>query len=320
MSDIDSPQSQITRRPVSGEDALVATQNQNIARRFNVAGAAVDSALSGFQSGQTEGNRDDVVGLGQSALTGFATGGPAGAAIAAASYIVGNLFGRSKSKKERARQRAEATKRVIEIAPTEAIALPYLRGRFRRELRPVYSAVGDKMPGHLAGTTAFRNTPGRQRIFGSMRTLYRAGGSNTTQYDAASATQLFFGPGPSDNEAFLLAQYDICAGPITELYAVYQDGRDIHANVQIQDQVLARLGLPNTVDPSIDPSVVTTAAGRFTPEGTPTPPPRGGNTRFINKSYLTAWFAALKRDPTAWASRRRAADGLARLRPRAKAD
>ena len=43
--------------------------------------------------------------------------------------------------------------------------------------------------------------------------------------------------------------------------------------------------------------------GRFTPSGGPSdrlPPIRTANTRFLNKSYVTAWFWAAKRDYEAW--------------------
>ena len=290
-------------RPGLGERSSAVWQSQGgFDRALGIAGAA-SAVAQGYEAGQTAGAQDDIAGLFSAAAAGATVGGPVGALVAAGAYLVTNLFGISKGRKERSRIRGERTKRIIEIGSTEAIPMPFVRGRFERELALVYGAVGDNMPGWKTGTTAFRNTGGRQRIWGSMRTKYRAEGTNTTQYDANDQTQVFFGPGSAENEPYLLAQYDICAGPITELYCVLTDGRDIDRDVQLQDQVLARLGLPNTVDPAIDPAIVTSAQGQFTPDGprgSAIPPRRTADSRFLNKSYLTFFGWAAKRDWEAW--------------------
>ena len=270
-----------------------------LGRAAGIASVA-EAVYGGYQAGQTTGAGDDIQGLIGATAAGAAVGGPVGAAVAAGAYIVANIFGIARGRDARAKIRAQRTRRIIDVDATEAVALPYLRGRFRRDLLLVYAAVGDDMPGYASGTTAFRNIDGRPRVFGRMRTKYRAAGSNTFEYDADDQDTLFFGPGRTDNEAYLLAQYDVCAGAITELYSVTNRGRDIHADSQLRDQVLVRLGLPNTVDAAL---LVDAATGSFVPSGGPgdiVPPRRTANTRFLNKSYATAWFWAAKRDYEAW--------------------
>lgn len=141
-------------RPTSGERWQAFRGQDRTTQAFQGL-EAVAAGAAGYETGQTPGSGDDIKGLVGAAAAGASLGGPAGAAIAAAAYVVTNLFGRIKGRKKRAKELARRTRRIITLDPAEVVALPYLRGRFRREALPIYAAPGDHMPGNATGTDAF---------------------------------------------------------------------------------------------------------------------------------------------------------------------
>ena len=293
MSTIESATRQATQfLKDSTANAVQATS----AGAFASYGAA---ALSGYQTAQTPSDLDDVAYLGTSTYAGFAAGGPWGAAIAAVAFVVGNVIGRRKARERESEIRSRQAQRIITLRPEAVVALPYVFGRFRRELLPIYAAVGENPP---LGTVWVPPANGRQRLFGQMLNRGTSQSPRVTTGDAPyDGTGEFRGPGGGTNDPYLLVQYDICAGGVDRLYDIRHHDRPIHTDTTLKDQVLARLGLAGTAD---------TAAIAFVPsafsasgeDGTPAPA-RTTFSSFTDKSYVTACFWAARRDPNAWQDR-----------------
>ena len=219
--------------------------------KWDKAATGADAALAGFQAGQTEGNLDDLLGLGIA----FAQGGPVGATI----FAVSSLFGRRKRKEERRKQQRIASRRVIDLQPRDSIALPYVYGRFRVDAVPVFAAVGGSIPAHA---TAYQSI-GKRKLFGRMY-----------GYDGTGA---FAGvQGNEGTSAMLLAQSDIAAGHVSEIYDVLFRGRSLKDDADMRRYAMARLGVPGVADQM---------ATIFTPTNRGLQ--RNANSKFTGKSYLT---------------------------------
>ena len=264
------------------------------------AAGALGAGLEGYGAAQTEGNADDILGL----ATSFAQGGP----VAAAVYVVGNLFGRRNRKRKEAKRLREAAQRVIDIPETEPVALPYVRGRFHRTGLGVFAVTAADIPngpasvyGNAQDTDGDGNVLSVRQTLGMMRNGPTDGNPSRRGWDQRTdryrGTGVFGGADGTVVQApILLQQVDIAAGRIRQIVRVDSQGLRLNEDNLLAQAFLGRLGPYEQPDPIA--TQFCSHPGNLA--NIPAIDRRSADSTFLGTSYMTGLCWQVQQAATNW--------------------